>query len=181
MQPCFHLPEKNVMPGKNPLTQQEKSAILGGTIATLAGLGLVLVSIDVIHADPDSFRTPRWVLTLTGMMFAFAGLSIFSRELFSPAEQRDPMLMWIQYILVIGMLAAFASVFLWVGLGPGEREFSSSVSFLFISISGKGNELIGRTLFGGCGIGVALITILAALGGARRIKNETARRDSTNE
>ena len=169
MQPCFRLPEQNAMPGRNPLAQQEKSALLVGTIATLVGLFLVLVSVDVIHADPDSFNTPRWVLTLAGIMFAFAGLLALSNGLFSPAEQRDPIVMWIQYFLTIGMLAAFASVFLWVGFGPGVREFSGSASFLFFTVSNNGNELIGRTLFSGCGISVALMALFAALTGIQRI------------
>ena len=169
------------MPGNLPLSSQEKSAIFGGLIGTLVGLALVLVSVDVIHADPDSFRTPRWVLTLVGMMFAFAGLLVLSSGLFSPAEQRDPIVMWIRYFLTVGMLAAFASVFLWVGVGPGEREFSASGTFLFFTISGRGNEIIGRILFGGVGVAIALVTIWAALGGAQNILNETTDQDRTNE
>ena len=161
------------MPGNTPLTQQDKSAIFVGIIGTLVGLALVLVSVDVIHADPDSFNAPRWVLTLAGMMFAFAGLLALSSGLFSSAEQRDPIVMWIQYFLTIGMLAAFASVFLWVGFGPGVREFSSSASFLFFTISNQGNELIGRILFGGCGLSITLITIFAAISGTQRILAKT--------
>ena len=161
------------MPGRKPLTQQEKSTIFGGASATLMGLFLVLVSADVIHADPDSFNAPRWVLTLAGMMFAFVGLYILSTGLFSPGEQKAAIVQWIQYFLLVGMLAAFTTIFLWVGFGSGEREFSSSGSFLFFTISGRGNEIIGRILFGGCGLAMALVTILAAFGGTHRILSRT--------
>jgi hypothetical protein len=145
------------------------------------GLVLVLVSVDVIHADPDSFNAPRWVLTLAGMMFTCVGLFILSKGFFSPAEQRDPLVKWIQYFLMVGMLAAFATIFLWTGFGPGEREFSSSVSFFFITIGSAGNENIGRILFGGCGLVMALITVLAAYGGAHKITTETTEDETTNE
>jgi hypothetical protein len=79
------------------------------------------------------------------------------------------------------MLAAFASIFLWVGFGPGEREFSSSTSFFLITIINQGNEIIGRILFGGCGLVMVLVTVLAAYGGAHKITSETTDDEITNE
>jgi hypothetical protein len=169
------------MPGKNSLSSQKRSDVFGGSITTLVGLGLVLVSLDVIPAKQESFHAPRWVLTMAGMMFTCVGLLILSKGFFSPAEQRDPIVRWIQYFLAIGMLAAFAMIFLWVGFGPGEREFGSSVSFFFLTISNQGNEIIGRILFGGCGLVMALITALAAFGGAHKITTETTDDEMTNE
>jgi hypothetical protein len=169
------------MPGKNSLSSQKRSDILGGAIAALVGLGLVLVSLDVIPVDPESFHAPRWVLTLAGMMFTFVGLFIFSNGFFSPAELRDPIVRWIQYFLMVGMLASFAAIFLWVGFGPGEREFNSSVSFFLLTIGNRGSEIIGRILFGGCGLVMALITALAAYGGAHKITGETTDDEFTNE
>ena len=101
-------------------------------------------------------------MTLTGLTFACAGLLVLSKGLFSPTEQRDPILRWVQYFLTLGMLCAFASVFLWVGFGPGEREFSTSSSFLFFSVSGEGNATFGRIIFGGGGVLIALLTLFAA-------------------
>ena len=167
------------MPGNKPSSQG--NPILGGSIATIAGLFLVLVSVDVIHTDPEGIHAPRWVLTLVGMMFTFVGLYILSTGMLSPGEQKTAVVQWIQYFLLVGMLAAFATIFLWTGFGSGEREFSSSGSLLFFTVSGTGNELVGRILFGGCGLVAALITILAAFGGAQRIMAETTKRDSTDE
>jgi uncharacterized membrane protein HdeD (DUF308 family) len=162
-------------------TSQDKSAVFAGVIATLVGLFIVLVSVDIIHTDPESIHTPRWVLTLAGLTFACAGLLFLSRGLLSSAKQRDPIVQWFQYLLTTGMLTAFASVFLWVGFGPGEREFSASGSFLFLTISGAGNAIIGRILFGGTGVLIALVTIFAAIGGANKIMTEGADRDEPNE
>ena len=77
------------------------------------------------------------------------------------------------------MLAAFATVFLWVGFGGGEREFSSSGSFLFFTIGGKGNEIIGRIVFGGGGIIAVLITGYYAFSEARKITGNSSDHDSS--
>jgi hypothetical protein len=148
-----------------------------GLFATVMGLFIILVSVDIIHADPESIHAPRWVLTLAGMMFTFVGFHLLSTNLLSPGEQRTPIIQWVQYFLLLGMLTAFSVVFLWVGFGSGEREFSSSGSFLFITISGEGNELIGRIVFGGGGVFAALITAYYAYTGARKITSNTSDHD----
>jgi hypothetical protein len=153
----------------------DRSTLFVGLIAILTSLFVVLVSVDVIHADPESFHAPRWVLTLTGLTFGCTGLLLLSRSLFSPAEQRAPIVMWIQYLLTTGMMTAFSSVFLWVGFGPGEREFSSSGSFLFFTVSGVGDELIGRILFGGAGLLVAVFTLYAAVRGVSNFLHDADR------
>jgi hypothetical protein len=77
------------------------------------------------------------------------------------------------------MLTAFSAVFLWVGFGGGEREFSSSGSFLFFTISGEGNDVLGRIVFGGGGIFATLITGYYAINQARKIMNQPSDRDSS--
>ncbi len=169
------------MPGKNEFSSRDRSTIVAGVIATLVGLFIVLVSVDIIHSDPESFHAPRWVLILAGLTFGCAGLLILSESLFSPSEQQHPILVWVKYFLTVGMLTAFASVFLWVGFGTGEREFSASGSFLFFTISGAGNAVIGRILFGGAGVLMALLTLFAAFGGVKKIMANDPDRDSPDE
>jgi len=166
------------MPGNKPSLQNNpKMLLFMGLFSTAMGLFVILVSADIIHADPESIHAPRWVLTLAGMIFAFAGVHILSTSLFTPREQGSRLLQWIRYFLVLGMLTAFATVFLWTGFGGGEREFSSSGSLLFFTISGRGNELIGRIVFGGGGILGALITAYYAFSQAGKIINDASDHD----
>ena len=148
-----------------------------GLFATAMGVFIILVSVDVIHTDSASIHAPRWVLTLAGMIFTFVGLHVLSSGLLSPGEQKTPIVQWIQYFLLLGMLTAFAAVFLWVGFGSGVREFSSSGSIGFLTTSGKGNGMIGRIMFGGGGILSALMTGYYAFTGARRIMTDTSDHD----
>jgi hypothetical protein len=45
------------------------------------------------------------------------------------------------------MLTTFALPFLWVSFSPGERQFSSTFSIPFFSVSGPASELLGRLCF----------------------------------
>jgi hypothetical protein len=150
-----------------------------GLFATGMGIFIILMSVDIIHADPESIHAPRWVLTLAGIMFTSIGLYTFSTGLLSPNEQKLPIIQWIQYFLILGMLTAFAAIFLWIGFGPGEREFSSSGSIGFLTVSGKGNDILGRIMFGGGGLLAALMAGYYAFTGARNIVAGTSDRDSS--
>lgn len=152
-----------------------------GLFAAGMGLFIILVSVDIIHTDPESIHAPRWVLTLAGMIFTFVGLYILSTGLPAPGESGSHLLRWIQYFLVLGMLTAFAAVFLWVGFGSGERQFSSSGSFLFFTVSGQGNEIFGRIVFGGGGILAALIAAYYAFSEARKIISHSSDHNSSLE
>lgn len=68
----------------------------------------------------------------------------------------------------LGTLTTFAAIFLWVGFGAGERKFSSPGSLGFFTASGKGNDIVGRILFGGGGILSALMAGRYAFTGARK-------------
>ena len=129
--------DKNKTAAKNSPT----SPIIMGLFSTGMGLFIILMALDIIHTDPESIHAPRWVIVLAGMMFTAVGLYIFSTGLFSESEQKTPIVQWMQYFLILGMLTAFAAVFLWVGFGSGERKFSSSGSVGFISVSGQGNDI----------------------------------------
>ena len=49
-------------------------AVLFGMVFLLAGTAIILVSADVIQADPSSFHAPRWVVGCAGGIFAISGL-----------------------------------------------------------------------------------------------------------
>lgn len=86
-----------------------------------------------------------------------------------------------QYFLILDIMTAFSAVFLWGGIGTGEREFSGSGSFLFFTVSGKGNDVMGRIMFGGGGVLLALITGYYALTGALKIITNPTDHDSSQE
>ena len=73
-----------------------------------------------------------------------------------------------QNVLGCAILAAFAAISGWIGFGPGEREFSSSVSLPFWNSEGQGSASLGRAAFGFGSILCAAFAIAVAFAGLRK-------------
>jgi hypothetical protein len=130
-----------------PQTGQELAPWMG-VVAILAGLFPIAAATGIIQVDPDSMHAPRWVIGSVGGFFALTGVAILiRRQTFLTA-----------LILPI-MLTLFASVFCWVGLGPGEREFDGGLPF----VGAEFNNWIARGLFSLMGILMGLGALLGWL------------------
>ena len=136
--------------------------ILLGVIASLVGLVILLAGLNIIPFNLPSSEIPRWMLSAIGTMFFCIGIFAVTRA-FPPATQQSALCQWLQYFALVGGLGAFSAIFLWVGFGPGEREFESSTTIGPFTTSGKGDELIGRVLFGGFGLLTGLGTLWIAI------------------
>ncbi len=98
-------------------------------------IGLVYVGI-AIWGSEAGFHAPRWVVGLAGGTFSLGGLAILG--------QGYPHFSALVRAL---LLTAFGVVVTWVSFGPGERQFTSTISLPFISRSGPASELSGRICF----------------------------------
>jgi len=134
-----------------------------GGIFFLAGSLIVLIAADIIHADPSSFNAPRWVVGAAGGVFMIAGIMVALQGSFGPGGMQTKLYLWLQFLFGMVLMVLFSSVFIWVGFGPGEREFSSSTSLGPVSVSGSGNMSMGRIMFGGGGIMMVFFTIAMAV------------------
>ena len=134
-----------------------------GGIFFLMGSFVVLIAADIIHADPSSFNAPRWVVGAAGGVFMLAGIMVTLQGSFGPGGQQTRLFLWLQFFFGLGLMVLFSSIFLWVGFGPGEREFSSSSSIGPITTSGSGNVSMGRIMFGGGGLLMVFFTIAMAV------------------
>ena len=123
----------------------------------------MLAGVDVIHLNPDDVHAPLWVIGAVGFLFFLAGTMIIFQGIAGPGADQITIYKWVQYFLVLGMLASFAAIFIWVGLGSGEREFQSSVSIGPLGIIGQGSEFIGRCMFGGFGLLMGFIVLFYAI------------------
>jgi hypothetical protein len=104
------------------------------------------------------------LITGGGAGWAATRDSFFNRHFrgnqhFPARNATERALPWLQYLLLVGRLGVFSPIFLLVGFGPGKREFESSMSIGPFTTSGKGDELIGRVMFGGFGLLTALGTL----------------------
>ncbi len=134
-----------------------------GGIFFLVGSFVVLVAADIIHADPSSIHAPRWVLAAVGGVFMIAGIMAALQGGFGLEGMQTKLYLWLQFLFGMTLMVLFSSVFLWVGFGPGEREFTSSTTIGPITTSGSGNVSMGRIMFGGGGLLMAFFTIVMAV------------------
>ncbi len=142
------------------------------------GLFVMLISFDIIPTPPENFNAPRIVVAAAGLVFALAGIMIFIRGSFSEEEMNKPLLAWVWFLLQLAVMSAFSSVFLWVGFGPGEREFQTTSSFGGVTTTGEGSSSFGRFLFGGAGVLFGLITLWVSFAQFRSLIQKTFHSDS---
>jgi hypothetical protein len=143
--------------------------MLCGTFPVLAGLGVFHA-----HAAPD---VPRWLIIATGSMFILAGLAIVNEYAIAGGVQPDgnlpdsaPLFVRItQYVLGLAIVALMFAVFAWVSFGPGERQFSSTISVPGLSTSGHSSKHSGRIAFGIGTVLMGVFLVTAAVSGAKRL------------
>ncbi len=124
-------------------TPYVKGMIWIGLFPLLAGGAMMVQSIRVGMTD----ETPSWLGVAFGLMFFNAGLTVMLMDMiFNVYRERK----WFAYFQVMAMLSIFLIfplLFNWVAFGPGEREFSMSISIPFLSFDGLANKILGRAFF----------------------------------
>jgi hypothetical protein len=120
-----------------------------------------------IPRSPSPTSTPVWVLAAAASMFSLAGVMI----LLIGSER----LVWLRNLVGWLLLVCLSIPFNWVAFGEGERQFSSSSSFLGITSSGSPGETEGRIVFGLFAILMDLMVVLVPL---RLLKNRKSAQDS---
>ena len=141
-----------------------------GSIFFIAGALIVLLAADIIPADPSSFNAPRWVVGAAGLVFMLAGFMVALQGAFGPNPEESKLYLWIFMFIGPAFLILFASIFIWVGFGPGERAFTSTTSVGMVSTSGSGSQIGGRIAFGSGGIIALLMTFLMIRGTWKKIR-----------
>jgi len=89
-----------------------------------------------IWGDDSGMHAPRWVVAAAGGVFVLAGLMILGQNL-----------PWFAGLSAALMVTLFGAAVSWVSFGPGERQFTSTLSLPFIAVSGPGNQILGRLCF----------------------------------
>ncbi len=117
--------------GKNRI--EFRDALIGGAVAIAVGTFIIAIS---IWGDDSGFHAPRWVVGAAGSTFLLSGLAIIGQE--------HPLVSGFIRAL---LLTTFGAVFTWVSFGPGDREFTSTVSIPFLSVSRSASDISGRICF----------------------------------
>lgn len=137
------------------MAKKDSESLIGrmilGFFSLVMGLVVMAVAADILPADESSIHAPRWVLSAAGLIFVLCGVLVFlsmgTQERGHTAGGKS--LEIVQTLIGNGVITLFALILSWIAFGPGERQFSSTISLPFISISSAdANELSGRICFG---------------------------------
>ncbi len=138
----------------------------GGLFALMSGILIIGMSVTV---PADEINAPRWVAALFGGVFAAAGLLIIKQY---ALDQGIPDVNDItQSVLLTILLTCFGVGVTWISIGPGERNFTTSISIPFLTAvlpSSAGNDLIGRVLFF---LPAVILDVLAVFGWIKVAQN----------
>jgi uncharacterized membrane protein len=108
--------------------------------------------------------TPVWVIAAAASMFSLAGVVILLIE--------NERLAWLRNLASWLLVVCLAIPFNWVAFGAGERQFSSSSSFLGFTSSGTPGETEGRIVFGLFAVLMDLMVLLFPLRGLFKRKSD---------
>ena len=177
----------------SPAPPSPRTALTFGLLAIVCGVLPILGSIGIVpmRLTPG---TPVWVGVCAGMLFVLAGVLMINGyvlgggplnsstnvEPYSTAV--EPYRHFIQDLLGFGVCALFAAIFGWIAFGPGERQFSMTVDLPFSHSKGRGNEWLGRVMFGlGAVMGAGLCCLRshqsfspASLNSCRRLRDTSS-------
>lgn len=121
--------------------------------AVWIGLSLMLPSaifmFIILNAEAESFNlAPRWIVFSSILMFFNTGIVVGLMDSGFNDYRETRWLSYLHGMALLSIPLIFIMVFNWVTFGPGEREFSGSISIPFLSINFDGaNQTIGRIVF----------------------------------
>ena len=126
----------------------EKNFVRGMIVLGLFIIAVGVLPIWMVYRGLGELYAPKWVVVSAGLMFISAGIAVGSMDtLFNPLREK----VWfasIQLLAVISIPLILLLVLNWVSFGPGEREFSVSISIPFVSAYFENaNQLLGRIFF----------------------------------
>ena len=150
-----------------------RGAIVLGLIVIACGVAPILGALEIIPY-PLTPGTPAWVGIAAGGAFILGGAALINGYALGGGKHFDtkapPAVRALQTVLGVAILATFAAIGGWVGFGAGERNFSSLISLPFWESNGRGNDTVGRAVFGFGAIVCAAMAIAVVVAGLRRRK-----------
>jgi len=144
--------------------------------ALAIGGWMLLASLGVFgHPVRHPADGPDWIGALIGFVFFGGASAALINVVYGAADQpsgqlpSDAPARILSGALGVAVTLGLATVFVWVGFGPGERQFSGSGAFL--------GPLVGRAMFGLFG----LLTFVVVCGMAVRwLKRVLSARDTAD-
>ena len=139
------------MENRGGLWFQAAFVLLWGVLCLLAAFGVIWGKVSV----------PRWLLLACSGVFVLVALYMISMATGGDAR-RSPsevfLHVWIGPIAILLLAVGF----MWVGFGPGERRASAEGGILGLFLGRRvAGAIETRTVFGGVGLAMSLLALVA--------------------
>ena len=150
----------------------QKGTLMMGLATSATGIFILLSALNVIPSDDASYNAPRWVAAAAGITFAAGGVLLLLKE--ASAEYGSytifgvPALAAAQSGLGLLIFVSLALIGNWIAFGPGDRQFSGSLSIGIGTIGGLSDEWVGRACFGAGAILMDVFIIFVLVRAIRR-------------
>ena len=155
-----------------------KAAIFLGLIGVAIGVLVLSLSLGLLGTAPSA-KPPdnSWLGVVFGIAFLFAGISaiiqaVAVRGYPTTAELPASSPTWLRSLhalLGLGVIISLGSIFTWIAIGPGKREFTGSGA-IFGETAGRIAFGVGAMLFW-VALGVFVFTKLRRLVGDEKNKS----------
>jgi len=126
--------------------------VLFSSFAVCMGGFIFMAAQGVIPVDPESFEAPRGVVAVMGAMFMLAGVAVAFQGLRQTPFGQTRLWAFLNSLLGMSVLLLLAIPFHWVAFGPGERQFTETVSLPFVRFTAGSRVSLGRVAFGGMAV-----------------------------
>ena len=149
------------------LAMRTKGQVLLGLVCVVFGALPGLVALGLIP-PPTTSPAPAWVGALAGLIFVVGGVCLLigagrgARVSVAAPAWAGPL----QYLVVLGVCAAFATLLSWIAFGPGERAFLMRAGAGW----GPAPEILGRAVFGLAAAAVWLCVAMILLSALKLVK-----------
>lgn len=136
-----------------------RARVVVGFLFVLGGIYPILAALDVPGLN-EGKNAPDWVVGLAGVLFLFAGATIWAQG--SAAEKM------LSNVAGIAILIGLAAIGNWIAFGAGERACSGGFSAWIFSSEREAGEWECRAAFG---IGAAMLDAFIVLALAGLLKS----------
>ena len=131
-------------------------------IIIFSPLNCVLIYFIFKYAQIPQGPGSEFVLSTVGVMFS-AGQMLLFLDLLPDALHQRTAYKWAEFPFLLLIIIGFAICLLWVGIGPGEREFTTKLGGIEVSLPARFEEISGRILFSIFGLVISRLAIRYAI------------------
>jgi hypothetical protein len=108
-------------------------SLLKDFIFIAVGGAILALAMNIIPSPDSDFHAPRAVVGIVGAVFILAGLMAMLKDATQMAGAETTTAKWLQFFVMLAMLAGFAVVFIWIGFGVSGQILFGLIGVMMLA------------------------------------------------